>query len=90
MIVHWAMTLQYHGGSLVLDAIRGRSTQGSFYLILKLSKFKKRITGLGDSGTLEVTPEDWGLFIPAISTMKQYLTPVALYEDIMDEKIILK
>ena len=34
VIIHWAMTLQYHGGEMVIDAIRGKSTQGKHYQTL--------------------------------------------------------
>lgn len=28
VIIHWVMTLQYHGGKKIIESIRGKSTQG--------------------------------------------------------------
>lgn len=76
------MTLQYHGGELIIDSIRGKSTQG-------ISNYHDQIVtfaGLGKHGKLVVQKEDWGLFIPSVSTMRHYLPYVKTYEELTLEK----
>jgi DNA polymerase III epsilon subunit-like protein len=61
-IVHWALTLQFHGGKRVIGDLRG-----------------KGFAGAGQHGDLKVDVKKWGLFLPADSTLRNYLPPVDVY-----------
>ena len=61
-IIHWATTIQYHGGKKILDIIRGEALQFE-----------------GKHGSLPIVREKWGLYLPAISTLKHYKSYVKPY-----------
>jgi len=69
-IVHWALTLQFHGGKRVIEDLRGKANRGK-----------------GSHGELDINVADWGLFLPANSTLRNYLPPVEVYEGFKDEVI---
>jgi len=69
-IVHWALTLQFHGGKRVIDDLRGKANRGK-----------------GSHGELNINVADWGLFLPANSTLRNYLPPVEVYEGFKDDVI---
>ena len=62
-VVHWALTLQFHGGKRIIDDLRGQANAGA-----------------GQHGKLKVDVSKWGLFLPANSTLRNYLPPVEVYE----------
>jgi len=69
-VIHWALTIQFHGGAMTLDDIRGKATKGE-----------------GRKGDLKVDPSLWGLFLPAGSTLRNYLPPVNAYEGVNMTKL---
>ena len=69
-IVHWALTLQFHGGKRIISDLRGKANAGA-----------------GKHGDLKIDVSKWGLFLPADSTLRNYLPPVEVYTG-FDEKVI--
>jgi hypothetical protein len=69
-IVHWALTLQFHGGKRIIEDLRGKAN-----------------TGAGQHGELNVDLKKWGIFLPANSTLRNYLPPVEVYGGFDQEAI---
>lgn len=69
-IVHWALTLQFHGGKRIIDDLRGKAN-----------------IGLGNHGDLKLDVKNWGIFLPANSTLRNYLPPVEVYQGFSLEAI---
>ena len=69
-MVHWALTLQFHGGKRIIDDLRGKANAGK-----------------GKHGKLDMNVGDWGIFLPANSTLRNYLPPVEVYEGFKPETI---
>jgi len=69
-LVHWALTLQFHGGKRIIDDLRGKANAGK-----------------GKHGKLDMNVGDWGIFLPANSTLRNYLPPVEVYEGFKPETI---
>ena len=61
-VVQWALTLQFHGGKMLIEDLRG-----------------KAFTGQGKGGKLDVDVKKWGVFLPANSTLRNYLPRVKVY-----------
>jgi len=68
--VHWALTLQFHGGKRIIDDLRGKAN-----------------IGLGNHGDLKLDVKNWGIFLPANSTLRNYLPPVEVYQGFSLEAI---
>lgn len=64
-IVHWALTLQFHGGKRIIEDLRGKAS-----------------TGAGQHGELKIELKNWGIFLPANSTLRNFLPPVEVYEGV--------
>ena len=69
-MVHWALTLQFHGGKRIIEDLRGKANAGK-----------------GKHGKLDINNADWGIFLPANSTLRNYLPPVEVYEGFKSETI---
>jgi len=69
-IVHWALTLQFHGGKRIIEDIRGNGHGKG-----------------GKHGKLEIDTSKCGLFLPANSTLRNYLPPVEVYAGFKDDSI---
>jgi len=69
-LVHWALTLQFHGGKRIIDDLRGKANAGK-----------------GKHGELDLNVGDWGIFLPANSTLRNYLPPVEVYQGFKLETI---
>ena len=69
-VVHWALTLQFHGGKRIIEDLRGKANATK-----------------GQHGDLEINMEEWGMFLPANSTLRNYLPPVEVYEGFKKENI---
>ena len=69
-MVHWALTLQFHGGKRIIDDLRGKANAGK-----------------GKHGELDLNVGDWGIFLPANSTLRNYLPPVEVYQGFKLETI---
>ena len=69
-VIHWALTLQFHGGKRIINDLRGMA-----------NKHK------GKNGKLDIDLKQWGIFLPANSTLRNYLPPVEVYEGFKSETI---
>ena len=69
-VVQWALTLQFHGGKMLIDDLRG-----------------KAFNGQGSKGHLNVDVANWGIFLPANSTLRNYLPPVKVYSGLSSTKV---
>jgi hypothetical protein len=75
-IIHWCLTLQYHGGKGIIDILRGKGFQDQ----------GKSIQQGGRCGQLIIDPNNWGLILPANSTLKHYIPSIQPYQKITPQK----